>query len=72
MAYSTSLLKLANITPAHKKDSKTSKDHYRPVIILSYISKIYERFMSKKMAEYFEPFFSKFRRGFMKGSSVNA
>ena len=29
-----SLLKLANITPVHKKDPKISKDHYRTVSIL--------------------------------------
>ena len=27
------LLKLANVTPVHKKGLKTSEDHYRPVSI---------------------------------------
>ena len=31
----TSVLKLANITPVHKKDFKSKKDHYRPISILS-------------------------------------
>ena len=62
-----SLLKLANITPVLKKDSKTSKDHYKPVSILSNILKIYEKFLFKKMfKKYFEPFFLKFQCGFKK------
>ena len=36
-------LKLADITPVYKKKSKNSKENYRPVSILSNISKIYER-----------------------------
>ena len=39
-------LKLADVTPVYKKKSKNSKDNYRPVSILSNISKIYERFTS--------------------------
>ena len=35
-------LKLADVTPVYKKKSKNSKDNYRPVSILSNISKIYE------------------------------
>ena len=33
-----SALKLANITPVHKKDSKSKKDHYRPISVLPNIS----------------------------------
>ena len=65
-----SLLKLANITPVHKKESKNSKNNYRPVSILSNISKIYERFMFKQMSAYFENFFSKYQCGFRKGFST--
>ena len=54
-----SSLKNAIITPVHKKGTKTSKDHYRPVSILSNISKIYERFIFKQMSEYFEPYLAK-------------
>ena len=35
-------LKLADVTPVYKKKLKNSKDNYRPVSILSNISKIYE------------------------------
>ena len=36
-------LKVADVTPAFKKKSKTSTDSYRPTSILPNISKIYER-----------------------------
>ena len=36
-------LKLADVTPVYKEKSKNSKDNYRPVNILSNISKIYGR-----------------------------
>ena len=65
-----SALKLANITPVHKKDSKSKKDHYRPIIVLSNISKIYERFLFKQISEYFEQFLSKYQCGFRKGFSA--
>ena len=35
-----SALKLANITPVHKKDSKSKKDHYRPISVLPNILNI--------------------------------
>ena len=40
-----SKLKLANVTLVHKKSSKSSKENYRPVSILSNISKVHEKFM---------------------------
>ena len=62
-------LKNAIITPVHKKGAKTSKDNYRPVSILSNISKMYERLMFKQIPEYFEPILSKFQCDFRKGFS---
>ena len=66
-----SALKLANITPVHKKDSKSKKDHYRSISVLPNISKIYERFLFKHILEYFEQFLSKYQCGFRKGFSVH-
>ena len=61
---------MADITPVHKKDSKSEKNNYRPVSILSNISKVYERIMFKQMSEFFESsFFSKYQCGFRKGFS---
>ena len=61
------LLKNAIITPVHKKGTKSSKDSYRPVSILSNISEIFERLLFKQILEYFEPTLSKFQCGFRKG-----
>ena len=36
-------LKLANITPVHKKDEPTDKKNYRPVSVLPLLSNILER-----------------------------
>ena len=64
----SSLLKRADITPVHKKDSKSEKNNYRPVSILSNTSKVYERIMFKQMSGFFESsFFSKYQCEFRKG-----
>ena len=65
-----SALKLTNITPAHKKDSKSKKNHYRPSSVLPDISEICESFFFKQISEYFEQFLSKYQCGFRKGSSA--
>ena len=49
---------------------KRLKDNYRPVNILSDISKIYDRLMFKKISEYLEPVLSKLRCGFRRGFSA--
>ena len=62
-----SLLKRADITPLYKKNSKSEKNNYRLVSILSNISKVNERVMFKQMSEFFVScFFSKYQCGFRK------
>ena len=60
-------LKVADVTPAFKKKSKTSKDHYRTISILPNISKIYERCLYNQMQTYFDDILSKYQCGFGKG-----
>ena len=60
-------MKRADITAVHKKDSKSEKNNYRPVSILSNVSKVYERIVFRQMSEFFEFFFSKYQCGFRKG-----
>ena len=62
-----SSLKLANIIPVHKKDSKSLKENYRPVSILSNISKIYERCLYDQIETFFGNILSKYQCGFRKG-----
>ena len=63
-------LKFADVTPAYNKKSKNSKDNYRPVSILSSISKLYERCIYDQMEAYFKTILSPKQCGFRKGFSA--
>ena len=45
-------LKLANITPTHKKDDITDKNNYRPISILPTVSKLFERIIQIQIVFY--------------------
>ena len=47
-------LKYADVKPIFKKEFRNDKRNYRPVSILSNISKIHERHLYKKLETYFE------------------
>ena len=64
------ILKLANVTPVHKKDSKLSKENYRPISILPNLSKVYEKILYKQISIFFDKILSKFQTGFRKGFST--
>ena len=59
--------KLAKITPIFKKDSRRSKSNYRPVSILPFFSKIFERLLSKQLLEFYDKILYKLQCGFRKG-----
>ena len=63
-------LKLADITPAHKKEERTKKNNYRPVSILPSISKIFERKMYDQISLYINKYLSPYLCGFRKGYST--
>ena len=46
------LLKVAKFTPLHKKDSKLNHENYRPVLLLSVLSKIFEKVTYKRMYDF--------------------
>ena len=60
-------LKLADITPLHKKLETIFKENYRPVSLLPVVSKIFERLMSKQMKEYIEKHLSPYLCGYRSG-----
>ena len=64
------LLKMADITPVHKKDEKTKMDNYRPVSILPTVSKLFERNMYDQIYAYIDHYLSKYLCGFRKGYST--
>ena len=63
------VLKNANVSPVFKKGSRTCETNYRPVSILSNISKIYERCMYKQMSIFFDEILSQYQCGLRKGFS---
>ena len=60
-------LKRAEVRPLYKKDGKCYKENYRPVSVLSNLSKIYERCIYDQLQEYFDNFLSDNQCGFRKG-----
>ena len=63
-------LKLANITPAHKKDETTDKENYRPISILPLFSKIFERVIYDQLNAYIETSLNNLLCGFRKAHST--
>ena len=63
----SSQLKLADITPLHKKLETINKENYRPVSLLPVVSKLFERLMQKQMIAYIEKFLSPYLCGYRKG-----
>ena len=51
-------LKLADIIPVHKKNSKHDKDNYRPVSLLPSTAKIYEKLISNQLNPFLDSFFN--------------
>ena len=62
-------LKSVEVVPVYKKKKRTDKNNYRPLSILSNISKIYERSFYNQMYDNFDRIFSKYQYGFRKGHS---
>ena len=63
-------LKYAGVKRAVTKDYRNDKNNYRPVSILSNISKIYERLFYKQLETYFESILSQYQCGLRKGFIV--
>ena len=64
------VLKLADISALFKKIDRLCKDNYRPVSILTALSKVFERCHSNQLLFYFEKLFSKFYLGLEKVTAV--
>ena len=60
-------LKLADISPLHKKLEKIFVDHYRPVSLLPVVSKLFERLMHSQIEEFVSDKLSKYLCGYRKG-----
>ena len=63
-------LKLADIIPTQKNGDRMAKNNYRPVSILSSISKIYEIILFNQLNTFFNGKLLKLQCGFRKGFSA--
>ena len=65
--------KLAKVTPLHKKGSKLDPGNYRPISILSAISKIIEKIVYEQIARYLEEnrLIYEFQSGFRESHSTD-
>ena len=57
-------LQLAEVLPIFKKNDEKDKNNYRPISILSNISKIYEKYIQTQLNEHFANFLSEYQWGF--------
>ena len=61
--------KMSNVTPIHKKVDVTDKNNYGPVIVLSAISKLFEKATFNQLYAFLTPLFSPNLLDFLKGHS---
>ena len=63
-------LKAAEVSPVFKKKDDLEKENYRPVSVLPYMSKVFERIMYAKIESFMEDKLSKLLTGFRKSHST--
>ena len=63
-------LKLADVTPIHKKDETTLMENYRPVSLIPIVSKLFERDMYNQILSYIDKFLSPYLFGYRKEHST--
>ena len=63
-------LKLAEVSPAYKKDEISNKQNYRTINILPTVSKMFERVLYNQISSFMENYFSPYLCGFRKGYST--
>ena len=64
---------LARVSPIFKTDLKTELGNYRPISVLSTVSKVFEKIIYKQINKYFNDnkLFTKYQSGFRKGYSAS-
>ena len=63
-----SILKLADIIPVYKKNSRYEKSKYRPISAPPNLSKIFENVLYDQISSLFEKIFSRYQKCFGKAS----
>ena len=63
-------LKLAEVTPVFKKLDCMDKENYRPIGLLSHMSKVFERILCNQLNDFMKDKLSNILTGFRKGHSA--
>ena len=63
-------LKFADINPIFKKEDTLNKENYRPISILSHLSKVFERILYKQIDNFMKNKFSPYLCGFRKNHNA--
>ena len=63
-------LKLAEVTPVFKKLDCMNKENYRPISLLSHMSKVFERILYNQLNDFMKDKLSNILTGFRKGHSA--
>ena len=63
-------MKLADETLVFKKEDRTNKENYRPISLVSSLSKVFERCLYNQLSVFFDKILSKYQCGFRKGFNV--
>ena len=63
-------LKVADITPIFKKEDSLNKGNYRPISILSHLSKVFEKILYKQIDSFMKNKFSPYLCGFRKNHNA--
>ena len=66
------ILKKPEVTQVHEKDDMNDKQNYRPVSILSNLSKVFEKLIYSQINTYMSDKFSKYLTGFRKYNTQHA
>ena len=65
-------MKCAEVSPLFKKSDNLNKKNYRPVSILTGISKVFENIMNEQLLEHFDDIFHALLSAFRKGYSCQS
>ena len=66
------VMKCAELNPIYKKKDNLIEDNYRPVSVLTALSKIYESSLNDKLFQHFVGIFNKFLSAYRKGHSCQS
>ena len=65
-------MKYAELSPIYKKSDSMFKGNFRPVSILTSLSKLYESVMNDQLVEYFSPILNRLLSAYRKGYSCQS